>query len=103
MDLGARGGVLRSLLALNVAFLLAFWLARVLLLLLDGSAFAHVDGRPVEPWSDGLYHSFLTQSTVGSSDLLPVSGVARLLTSAQSATTLLSLFLMAEWGRRRLK
>lgn len=103
LNVSGINGVLLSLAVINFIFVLIFWALRVIVIGADAAAFVRTDATPVEAWGDGLYHSIMTQSTVGASDMLPASSAARLVTGLQSASTLLSLFLMAELGRRRIK
>jgi hypothetical protein len=83
--------------ALNVLFVLGFWLLYGLMLSGDdGTHFQSMDGESLTQSAaiDGLYLSVTTQTTVGSARVVPRSSAAVLVVSLQSMSTL-ALFLGA--------
>ena len=98
------GAFFMNLLRINLGFLLIFWLMRACVLSAAETPEHHLsrvrmgddgDGdAPVHAWADALYHSIMTQSTVGSADLVPTSGAMRLITGMQSLSILVGLGIM---------
>lgn len=46
---------------------------------------------------DSLYHSVMTQTTVGASDVLPTSRTAQLITGIQAFSTFMTVLVLAFW------
>ena len=69
------------LVIINVSLTLAWALARVPIM--NDANYSHVD-RSIEPWGDALYHSAVTQSTLGVMDVRPKSRKAQVITAVQA-------------------
>ena len=93
---------LLNLIRLNVVLIIVFWLLRVAIC--GPKMDEHMsrmrmtddtDGDVgLEPWSDSLYHSVMTQSTVGAADMVPTSRTMRILTGSQAVSTILTLMII---------
>ena len=80
----------------NLSLVVIFWLIRIPITNEEHFAVAAAVRRaPLRPVSDALYLSLLTQTTVGASDIVPLSGAAQALTALQAAAGIASIGMVA--------
>lgn len=83
---------------INVLCILLFWFVRIPIMKVGHFQRMRADSQwtgPDDRWMSSLYHSIMTQTTVGASDIVPVSWSARVVTGLQALTALLSAFFLA--------
>jgi hypothetical protein len=103
---GDFGTILGTFLLINVLLLILFAFVRVPFMddkhfLVDTSTSVSSDDastdkpkRTLARWGDSWYVSTMIQSTVGASDITPISSSARVVTAIQGFSVILSLGLM---------
>ena len=94
---GDAAEAVRLFIIVNVGFIILFWLLRVPWVGNEEHFIDNHDGeRPVDsPVLSSLYLSVLVQTTVGASDITPVSTWARSLTMLQCLTAMASVMAIA--------
>ena len=94
--------LLQTLLVTNLCFMALFWLVRIPIM--NREHFVRVpesNDRDFHPVADSLFHSVLTQTTVGASAMVPVSMTAHIVTAVQCLSAMGSVLVVIIIASRR--